>query len=211
MTPRDQMVALSRAVLEQVERRQAEFDGLDQIAGDGDHGTTMVLGVRAVAAAMAEADDAALGELFKRAAAAFASAGGSIGPLWGSALLRAGQALGADPDPSDALFATAAESACDGVRERGRVAEGDKTLLDVLAPAAAALRESVKRGADRTELLDAVARSAREGLITTIELVPKRGRARRFGERSVGHEDPGAASACCIIEVVCDTLGAKPG
>ena len=148
MTPRDQMVALSRAVLEQVQRRQAEFDGLDQIAGDGDHGATMVLGVRAVVAAMTEADDAPLGELLKRAAAAFASAGGSIGPLWGTALLRAGQALGVDPDPSDALFVTAAQSACDGVRERGRVAVGDKTLLDVFVPAAAALRRSVECGAD---------------------------------------------------------------
>lgn len=204
-------MALSRAILSEVEHRQVEFDGLDQIAGDGDHGATMVLGVRAVAARMVEADDAPIGELLKLCAFAFASVGGSIGPLWGSALLRAGQALGSDLHPSEAKFATAAESACQGVAERGRVAVGDKTLLDVLAPAAASLRKSIERGADRAELLDAVARSAREGLVASIDLVPKRGRSRRFGERSVGHEDPGAASACCIIEVICRTLGAQVG
>lgn len=211
MTSHELMASLCQAVLGEIEQRQAAFDRLDQIAGDGDHGATMVLGARAVVVAMHDAEEASLGELLKRAAAAFASVGGSIGPLWGSALLRAGQTLGDDPHPSAQAFAAAAASACEGVRERGRVAEGDKTLLDILAPATAALQESVASGADRAALLDAVAGAAHAGLIGSIDLVPKRGRSRRFGGRSVGHEDPGAASAYCIIDVLCRTLGESAG
>jgi dihydroxyacetone kinase phosphoprotein-dependent L subunit len=207
MTAGALMTDLSRAVLTEIERRQGEFDGLDQIAGDGDHGATMVLGARAVVLAMENAPpELSYGGLLKHAAAAFASVGGSIGPLWGSALLRAGQTLGDERDPPIARFAEAAAAACDAVRHRGRVEEGDKTLLDVLAPAARALSGASAGHASREETLAAVTEAARGGLARSSELIPRRGRARRFGDRSVGHADPGAASACCVIEVVCDAL-----
>lgn len=206
------MREIARAIVAEMEKRQAELDGLDRVAGDGDHGATMVLGARAVAASMEQASaDAPIAELLKSAAAAFASVGGSIGPLWGSALLRAGQALGADPNPSHTVWASAAVAACDGVRARGRVNAGDKTLLDVLAPAAAALSASVSDGDDTRAVLERTVLAARDGLRTCTAWVPRRGRARRFGERSAGHEDPGAASACYVIETVCRTLGGDLG
>jgi phosphoenolpyruvate---glycerone phosphotransferase subunit DhaL len=200
------LVAAATAVAGELEARQAELDGLDRIAGDGDHGATMVLGSRAVLAALEAAGEAPVGELLKLAAAAFASVGGSIGPLWGTALLRAGQSLGADPRPSARALAGALTAASEGVGDRGRAVAGDKTLLDVLAPAAAALEAAAGSGAGHAELLQATAAAAREGLARSTPWVPRRGRARRLGERSAGHADPGSASACHVIEAVCRSL-----
>jgi len=188
--------ALER-VLAATEAAQGELDRLDAIAGDGDHGVTMVLGWRAVVAALAEASAPSPGAALRRAAEAFASVGGSAGPLWGTALLRAGRSLG-DAQAFDlAGLADATEAAVQGMRDRGRCRDGDRTVVDAMAPAAAALRAGARDG-DLREGLRAAAAAAAAGADATAWLEPRRGRAARAPERARGEADAGAR-ACAVF------------
>jgi phosphoenolpyruvate---glycerone phosphotransferase subunit DhaL len=182
-----------------IEEHQAELDRLDAVAGDGDHGATMVMGLRAVTQALPDSDEPPA-ELLRIAAARFASVGGSTGPLWGTALLRAAQSVGAAETADLAAVAAAAEAAAQGIADRGRCAEGDKTLLDVMAPAARALSAAAANGADPATAAAQACDAARAGLEATRALEPRHGRARLASERSRGHEDAGAASALLVWE-----------
>jgi dihydroxyacetone kinase-like protein len=190
-----------RELLRVVESEQARLDQLDAIAGDGDHGGTVVMGLRAVAASLPDDPDLPPAALLRLAAERFASVGGSTGPLWGTALLRAAQSLESSQSTDLAALAGAAEAAAAGIALRGRCEEGDKTLLDVVAPAARALRAAANEGMAPAGAAARARDAAAEGLAATRDLTPRRGRARRFGDRSLGHEDPGAASALLAWEV----------
>jgi dihydroxyacetone kinase-like protein len=189
------VVAFLQRVRTDSERAQHELDRLDALAGDGDHGVTMVLGWRAVCAALADADVATPGDVLRCAAAAFADVGGSAGPLWGTALLRAGRALGEATELDVAALASAALAAVQGMKERGRCAEGDCTVIDAMAPAAAALADGARAGASVCDALRAAADAAAAGAAATADFVPRRGRAARAPERVRGHEDAGARAA----------------
>lgn len=189
--------AFLRAYLEQVEAEQARLDGLDAVAGDGDHGATMVLGMRAVVTAL-PAPGASPHDVLREAAEAFSSVGGSIGPLWGTALLRAARAAEGHATLDAPVLAAMLAAAVDGLQERGKSEPGDKTLLDVMQPSAVAFAAEAASGTDAA--LAAGLRAARVGLEQSAALPARRGRARRLVERSVGATDPGAASACLAWE-----------
>jgi dihydroxyacetone kinase-like protein len=191
----DAVVAFLERVRAHTEGAQAELDRLDAFAGDGDHGVTMVLGWRAVCVALAGVDIATPGDVLRRAAAAFADVGGSAGPLWGTALLRAGRALGDTKELDVASLASAATAATQGMKERGRCAEGDRTAVDAMAPAAAALANAARTGVSICDALPAAAAAAAAGAAATADLVPRHGRAARAPERVRGHEDAGARAA----------------
>lgn len=200
------VAALFREVQIVIEEHREELDRLDAVAGDGDHGATMVMGWRAVNAAVGEAPADTDADTLRTAAHAFASVGGSIGPLWGTALLRAARTLdGADPgDPRTICAAIAAAVA--GIAERGRSQEGDKTLLDVVGPSSRELTRRVEGAEALGQALGAVAEYAADRASATQELTPRRGRARRLAGRSLGHVDPGAASAALIWRVGAEFL-----
>jgi dihydroxyacetone kinase-like protein len=197
-----------RELLRAVEADQARLDQLDAIAGDGDHGATVVMGLRAVVASLPAEPDISAAALLRLAAERFASVGGSTGPLWGTALLRAARSLEAGEAGDLAAMAGAAEAAAAGIAMRGRCEEGDKTLLDVMAPAARALRAASDAELTPAEAAASARDAAAEALAATRELTPRRGRARRFGDRSLGHDDPGAASALLAWEVAARLAGA---
>jgi phosphoenolpyruvate---glycerone phosphotransferase subunit DhaL len=182
-----------------IEEHQADLDRLDAVAGDGDHGATMVMGLRAVTEALPDGDEP-VAELLRIAAVRFASVGGSTGPLWGTALLRAAQSLGGAETADLSAIAAAAEAAAQGIADRGKCAEGEKTLLDVMAPAARALSSGAASGADPATAAAQACDAARAGLEATRALEPRHGRARLASERSRGHEDAGAASALLVWE-----------
>jgi phosphoenolpyruvate---glycerone phosphotransferase subunit DhaL len=190
-----------RELLGVAEREQARLDQLDAIAGDGDHGATIVMGLRAVVAGLPADPDVSAAALLRGSAERFASVGGSTGPLWGTALLRAAQSLESSQSSDLAALARAAEAAAAGIAMRGRCEEGDRTLLDAMAPAARALRAAAEEGVTAAEAAERARAAAAEGVARTRELTPRRGRARRFGDRSLGHDDPGAASALLAWEV----------
>ncbi|HEY5059040.1 MAG TPA: DAK2 domain-containing protein [Gaiellaceae bacterium] len=191
-------------VLARTEAAQAELDGLDAVAGDGDHGVTMVLGWRTVVAGLKRGGTP--GGLLRTGGGDFASVGGSAGPLWGTALLRAGRALGDAPTVALAGAHAAAEAALAGMCERGRCAEGEKSIVDALAPAVRALADAEALGLSAADALRAAAGAAAAGCDATRLMPALRGRASRFPDRAVGHRDPGAASCVIVWEAAADAF-----
>ena len=190
-----------------VRRERDHLTQLDAAIGDGDHGTNMDRGFTAVTAALADQDGAAPGKLLITAGKTLISTvGGASGPLWGQALRRAGRSLGDAASFDAAAWADALDAAIAGVVDLGAAAPGDKTMVDALSPAAAALRAAV--GAPDREALDAAATAAEEGAKATVPMKARKGRASYLGERSIGHPDPGATSAALILRALHATVAA---
>jgi dihydroxyacetone kinase-like protein len=174
---------------------------LDAAIGDADHGTNMNRGFTAVEAKLAGLDSGTPpGRALMQAGSTLVSTvGGASGPLWGSALRRAGKALGDAETFDSAQLVDALQAALDGIVELGAAEPGDKTIVDALGPAVAALRAAVERGTPlATAITDAHA-AAEEGMHATVPMQARKGRASYLGERSVGHQDPGATSTTLIV------------
>jgi dihydroxyacetone kinase-like protein len=158
--------------------------------------------MRAVTAALAGADEPAAGKRLILAGKTLVSTvGGASGPLWGSALRRAGRAVGDGALDGPALVG-ALDAALTAVRELGAAEPGDKTMVDALGPAVAALRERLDAGDALPDALAAAADAADEGARATAPMQARKGRASYLGERSVGHQDPGATSTALIIRAL---------
>ena len=197
MVTADQLREFFARLTQVIEQHQPQLDRLDAVAGDGDHGATMVMGLRAITTSL-PADEQSVPELLRVAAARFASVGGTTGPLWGTALLRGAQSLGATESTALPAIAAAVEAGTQGIADRGRSQEGDKTLLDVMGPASREFAEAVGEGVAPAEALRRASEAARTGLAATRDLEPQHGRARLASDRSRGQEDAGAASAALI-------------
>ena len=180
---------------------------LDAAIGDGDHGINLNRGFDAVVRALSADDDSPPGKLLILAGKTLVSSvGGASGPLWGSALRRAGRTLGDVPTFDIAELAAALDAALAAVVDLGAAAPGDKTMVDAFSPAMAALHEAVNRGAPAHEALRSAAAAAEEGMRATIPMQARKGRASYLGERSIGHQDPGATSTALIIRALERTL-----
>jgi phosphoenolpyruvate---glycerone phosphotransferase subunit DhaL len=181
---------------------------LDAAIGDGDHGTNMVRGFEAVVQALAGAGDEPPGKLLILAGRTLVSTvGGASGPLWGSALRSGGRVLGDSPTFDGGQLVEVLAAALGSVKDLGTAAVGDKTMVDALEPAVDALREKVAGGASPAEAIDAAAAAAEAGMRATIPLQARKGRASYLGERSVGHQDPGATSTALIIRALQKAVG----
>ena len=174
---------------------------LDAAIGDGDHGTNMNRGFKAVGQVLAEqAEPAPPGRLLILAGKTLISkVGGASGPLWGTALRRAGRALGDAEEFDGGQLAGALDAAIEGVVELGAATPGDKTMIDALTPASVALHQALEAGKPIDQGLAAAVSAAKEGAESTVPLQARKGRASYLGERSIGHLDPGAASSVIIL------------
>lgn len=174
---------------------------LDAAIGDADHGTNMDRGFGAVVEKLAAADaPTAPGRILSAAGGTLVSTvGGASGPLWGTALRRAGRALGEADEFGGCELVAAFNAALVGVVELGAAEEGDKTMVDALAPAIRALEAGLEGGASVVEALAAASAAAEEGMRATVPLQARKGRASYLGERSIGHQDPGATSTALIV------------
>jgi len=177
---------------------------LDAAIGDGDHGTNMVRGFDAVEQALAGQGEHPLpGRLLITCGKTLvATVGGASGPLWGSALRAAGRSLGDTAEIDGAQLIAAVDAALAAIKELGAAAVGDKTIVDALEPAAAALREAVGAGQPLSRAVAVAAAAAEEGARATLPLQARKGRASYLGERSIGHQDPGAASTALILRAL---------
>lgn len=176
---------------------------LDAAVGDGDHGTNMARGFDAVVRALAAEAGAPPGRLLTLAGQTLVSTmGGASGPLWGTALRRAGRALGDGPEFEAPQLVRALEAALAGVVELGGARLGDKTMVDALAPAVAALQGAVERGEPLAAALRAATAAAEEGVRATVPMQARKGRASYLGGRSVGHQDAGATSAALVVRAL---------
>lgn len=176
---------------------------LDAAIGDGDHGTNMVRGFEAVVQALDADSGAPPGKLLILAGRTLVSTvGGASGPLWGSALRSGGRVLGDQPTFEGSQLADVLAAALAAIKDLGTASVGDKTMVDALEPAVDTLRAQVHAGTQLDKALDAAAAAAEAGMQSTIPLQARKGRASYLGERSVGHQDPGATSTALIIRAL---------
>ncbi|HKW07070.1 MAG TPA: dihydroxyacetone kinase subunit DhaL [Candidatus Dormibacteraeota bacterium] len=184
---------------------------LDAAIGDGDHGTNMVRGFQAVVQALDADSGLPPGKVLILAGRTLVSTvGGASGPLWGSALRSGGRVL-ADQDTFDGRqLVEVLAAALVSIKDLGTAAIGDKTMVDALEPAVDTLRMRLADGASLDTALDAAAAAAEAGMRATIPLQARKGRASYLGERSVGHQDPGATSTALIVRALQKAVGRTP-
>jgi phosphoenolpyruvate---glycerone phosphotransferase subunit DhaL len=185
-----------------VEAEADHLTQLDSAIGDGDHGVNMTRGFRAVVSALDGDEEPPGRQLIVAGKTLVSTVGGASGPLWGLALRRAGRALGDAPEVDGAGLVQALDAALAAVVELGAAEPGDKTMVDALGPAVEALRERVAAGEELDSALDEAAEAAEAGARATTPMQARKGRASYLGERSVGHEDPGAASTALIVRAL---------
>lgn len=179
---------------------------LDSKIGDADHGINMDRGFRAVGEKLPQAAGADIGAILKTVGSTLVSTvGGASGPLYGTAFLRAGMATSGKQELDGAALAAMLEAAVEGVKVRGKAKTGEKTMLDALVPAVEAAKAAVAANKDLPQLLQATVSAAEKGMKDTIPLLATKGRASYLGERSVGHQDPGATSSWLILKALADT------
>ena len=185
-----------------------ELTALDAAIGDADHGVNMHRGFQAVVARLDETQDA--GSIARGAAMALISTvGGAAGPLYGTFFMRFAASVGAKHEFTAAELAAAFRAGLDGLAQRGKAQAGEKTILDALAPACAALEADLANGEPLSDALLGAAEAARQGVLATIPLVATKGRASYLGERSRGHQDPGATSAYLIVKAAADAFAGE--
>ncbi|GAA0628952.1 dihydroxyacetone kinase subunit DhaL [Streptomyces thermocarboxydovorans] len=182
-----------------VDREAERLTALDSPIGDADHGTNLQRGFAAVREALEKEPPATPGAVLTQSGRLLISrVGGASGPLYGTLLRRTGKALGDAAEVSEEQLADALRAAVDAVRQLGGAAPGDKTMVDALVPAVDALGDSFA----------AARRAAEEGAVATTPLQARKGRASYLGERSIGHQDPGATSSALLIAALAETAEA---
>ncbi len=187
---------------------------LDQAIGDGDHGINMDRGFTAIVAMLdaqatpnGDSSGQAVGGLLRQAGQTLIrTVGGASGPLYGTALLRAAAVYAPAEQPSVADTVAAMKAAADGVGSLGRSTTGEKTMLDALVPAVTAAQAALDAGRDDRAVLAAAREAADAGAESTIPMLATKGRASYLGERSVGHQDPGATSAALLVGALADVI-----
>ena len=202
-------VRFIRRYAEVVAENKEYLTQLDSAIGDADHGINMDRGMQAALAKIEQVADGDIGNLMKTVGMTLVSTvGGAGGPLYGTLFLQFGIATAgkAELEPED--WALALEKGVEGVQMRGKAEPGDKTMVDALIPARDAYRAALQEGASFEEALRRSAAAAEDGMKATIPLVARKGRASYLGERSAGHQDPGATSSYLLVRTAAETWGA---
>lgn len=186
---------------------------LDTAIGDSDHGINMARGFEAVSSKLRTLpEDADIGMVLKTVAMTLISTvGGASGPLYGTAFLRAAAVVAGKQEMDGAGAAAALAAAIQGVRERGKATTGEKTMLDALEPALAAFNTGLASAAPVLECLDLAVAAAEKGVEYTKTIIATKGRASYLGERSLGHQDPGATSATIMLTALANFCRSRQG
>jgi dihydroxyacetone kinase-like protein len=206
----DDVVRLIRTFADVVADNKDELTALDSAIGDADHGINMHRGMQAVLAKLDGQSPGDVGALFKMVGMTLVSTvGGAGGPLYGTLFLQLGTATAGKTAIEPADWSAALEAAVAGVQARGKAVLEDKTMVDALVPARDAFKAAVEEGATFADALRRAADAAEGGMKATIPLVARKGRASYLGERSAGHQDPGATSSWLLVKAVADTWGGE--
>ena len=202
-TAQQQVDLVVRTIAQAAVDNERYFGDLDAVVGDGDFGYSLARGFENVLAGWDDVDRSDIGTFLKKIGMVItARIGGTSGPIWGTAFMRAGMAAGATDTLTGDQVVAMLRSAVEGIKARGQSDVGDKTLLDVLVPVTDRLEAEVADGADAGQALAAVAATAREAAEATVDMVARRGRASYTGERSRGSVDAGAMGVAVLIEAV---------
>lgn len=204
----DEILSWIHRIAEEVEAQRGYLTELDSAIGDADHGANMNRGFKAALERLEATPPEDMAAALRTVSMALiGKTGGASGPLYGTFFLEMGKSIG-DQDSLDAEgFAEALRAGIDGVKTRGKAELEDKTMIDALEPAASALQEAIASGDDLGQALAKAEAAAREGMEATIPLVARKGRASYLGERSAGHQDPGATSSHLILATAAEVFG----
>ena len=204
--PYDQVVQFVRGFAKVVAENKEYLTQLDSAIGDADHGINMDRGMSAALAKLDGVPEGDVGNLLKTVGMTLVSTvGGAGGPLYGTLFLQMGMAVAGKPELSLQDWSEALTKGLEGVVMRGKAELGDKTMVDALAPARDVLKEALDEGVSFGDALRRSAAAAEEGMKGTIPLVARKGRASYLGERSAGHQDPGATSSYLLLKTAADT------
>jgi len=201
MVTKDDVLKWIRHYTDVILENKEYLTQLDAAIGDADHGINMDRGFTAVMAQLPTVEDKDIGTILKKVGMVLVSTvGGAGGPLYGTLFMRMGMAVGNKDEltPEDVLKMF--EAALEGVKQRGKAEVGEKTMVDALTPAVEAMRQALAEGADLAAMLAKAVAAAEAGMKATIPLVARKGRASYLGERSAGHQDPGATSTYLLFK-----------
>jgi len=201
-------VRFVRAFADVIAENKEYLTQLDSAIGDADHGINMNRGMQAALGKLDDIPNGDIGNMLKTVGMTLVSTvGGAGGPLYGTLFMQLGMATTGKTELEPPDWAAALEAAVEGVQMRGKAEPGDKTMVDALIPARDAFRQAADEGVPFVEGLTRSAAAALQGMEATTPLVARKGRASYLGERSAGHQDPGATSSYLLVKTAADTWG----
>ena len=204
ITTADVLEYLNRSA-EVLKENREYLTELDAAIGDADHGINMDRGFQAILKKVPAVKDKDAGTILKTAGMALVtSVGGAGGPLYGTAFMQAGMAVAGKNELTAEDILAALEAALKGVMTRGRSQPGEKTMIDAIDPAVKAMQEALGNGAGTLKALEQATAAAEQGMKDTIPMLATKGRASYLGERSIGHQDPGATSSYLLIRTMAE-------
>jgi dihydroxyacetone kinase-like protein len=205
MVGRDNLLAWLEALQKVYAENKEYLTQLDSAIGDADHGINMNRGFTAVQAELEKSTPADISSILKTVAMTLIrTVGGASGPLYGTFFLRASTTCAGKPELEAADVVAIFEAGLEGVMQRGKAQLEDKTMVDALTPALEAMKEALAGGAALKEVLAKGTAAAEAGMKNTIPLQAKKGRASYLGERSIGHQDPGATSSYLLLKAAAE-------
>ena len=211
MITQGQMLKWLEVTAAVIEENRQYLTDLDSPIGDADHGINMDRGFKKIVSKLPGVEDKDIGTILKTSGMALVtSVGGAGGPLYGTFLMDAGKAVAGKDELSDGDLVALLDAGLKGVVKIGRANLEDKTMVDALHPALEALRKAVADGKDTVEALHLMTDAAHEGMKDTIPMLARKGRASYVGERSIGHQDPGATSSYLILRTLMETVESNP-
>jgi dihydroxyacetone kinase-like protein len=210
MATRDEIVQWLRTLGDVLTSNKEYLTELDSAIGDADHGINMKRGFDKVLEKLPSVADKDIGNILKTTGMTLiSSVGGASGPLYGTFFMRAGMTTGAKEELTGEDLAALLQAGADGIIQRGRAQLGDKTMVDAWLPAIDAMQNALANGSGTVAALSKAVDAAEKGMKDTIPMQAKKGRASYLGERSIGHQDPGATSSYLMLKTLLETLQAS--
>lgn len=199
----EQLIAVIRQIAEKIEAEKAYLTELDNVIGDGDHGINLARGFGEVEKKLDSLKDKEPGDVLKNVGMTLVSTvGGASGPLYGTGFMKLGTAVRGKDELTVPDFLGGFQLAIEGIMQRGRSTRGEKTMLDAMIPAKEAIETKWNETQDAKAAFAAGIAAAWEGVAFTKTIAATKGRASYLGERSIGHQDPGATSFTMLLEIV---------
>lgn len=207
MMDNKKVIEVLRAIGKAINEQKEFLTELDNVIGDGDHGINMARGFQEVEKKLDTVAEKDIGTILKTVGMTLVSTvGGASGPLYGTAFMKSGQFLAGKESVGLADFIELLKVSVDGIKMRGKSTTGEKTMLDAMVPALEAIEKAAEEGKDAKQALEAGMTAAEQGIEYTKTIIATKGRASYLGERSIGHQDPGATSFTLMLKVVCENL-----
>ncbi|NMG07273.1 dihydroxyacetone kinase subunit DhaL [Brasilonema sp. UFV-L1] len=201
MVTKEQILQWLQTFAAQIEQNKDYLTQLDAAIGDADHGINMERGFKKAIAQLSTVADKDIGSILKTVSMTLiSSVGGASGPLYGTLFLRASTTVAGKEELTAENMLEMLKAGLDGVLGRGKATQGDKTMIDVLSPAVMAFQQAVSDGKSTLEAMQQSVAAAEQGVKDTTPMIAKKGRASYLGERSVGHQDPGATSSYLMLK-----------